>query len=123
MLAHVTDVVFKGNLPYTATDATIQEHFDKIHPSSIRHRVDKVTGQSKGFAFLEFENYDRMKTCLKLYHHVSFDDTKSPPRKLNVELTCVILTYTSEKGLTKEKQRRWWGIEEQISKIKTSVKE
>ena len=28
-----------------------------------------------------------MKTCLKLYHHSSFDDGKKPARKINVELT------------------------------------
>jgi len=28
-----------------------------------------------------------MKTCLKLYHHSSFDDGKSPARRINVELT------------------------------------
>lgn len=28
-----------------------------------------------------------MKTCLKLYHHSSFDDEISPARKINVELT------------------------------------
>jgi len=36
---------------------------------------------------LEFEGYDRMKTCLKLYHHSNFDDGLSPARKINVELT------------------------------------
>lgn len=30
-----------------------------------------------------------MQTCLKLYHHSSFDDGKSPARKINVELTFV----------------------------------
>lgn len=41
----------------------------------------------RGFAFIEFENYDRMKTALKLYHHSNFDDGKYPPRRINVELT------------------------------------
>jgi nucleolar protein 6 len=30
-----------------------------------------------------------MKTCLKLMHHSTFDDGKSAPRKINVELTYV----------------------------------
>ncbi|XHG09278.1 hypothetical protein AWENTII_012349 [Aspergillus wentii] len=28
-----------------------------------------------------------MKTCLKLYHHSTFNDGKYPPRRINVELT------------------------------------
>jgi nucleolar protein 6 len=30
-----------------------------------------------------------MKTCLKLFHHSTFDDGLSAPRKINVELTYV----------------------------------
>lgn len=62
-------------------------HFAKVQPTSIRHSTHKETGKSKGFAFLEFSGYDRMKTCLKLYHHSSFEDGVSPARKINVELT------------------------------------
>ena len=76
-----------GNLPYTATDESISKHFAKVQPKSIRHRTEKGKQKSKGFAFLEFEGYDRMKTCLKLYHGSSFDDGISPARELNVELT------------------------------------
>jgi nucleolar protein 6 len=47
---------------------------------------DKPT-KCRGFGFVEFDNYDRMKTCLKLYHHSMFDDGKYPPRRINVELT------------------------------------
>ncbi|KAF6222927.1 hypothetical protein HO133_000978 [Letharia lupina] len=80
-------IVFIGNLPYTATDESVSKHFAKINPKSIRHRKEKDTEKSKGFAFLEFEGYDRMKTCLKLYHQSDFEDGESPARKLNVELT------------------------------------
>jgi len=47
----------------------------------------KEGGKSKGYAFLEFDNWDRMRTCLKLYHHSEFEDGKSKPRKINIELT------------------------------------
>jgi nucleolar protein 6 len=92
-------IVFIGNLPYTATTASIQHHFSKLQPFTVRHSTDKSTGRSRGFAFLEFEGYDKMKTCLKLYHHSLFDarDTaesagegkrrEMKPRKINVELT------------------------------------
>lgn len=102
-------ILFIGNLPYTATDATITAHFKSIQPFTLRHRVDPKSKKSKGFAFLEFENYDRMKTCLKLYHHSTFDPDadgkeshnaggveeqkggrkgkKDKSRRINVELT------------------------------------
>ena len=69
-------ILFVGNLPYAATEATLRSHFKKLEPFTVRHRTDPKTEKSKGFAFLEFENYDRMKTCLKLYHHSMFDPDK-----------------------------------------------
>jgi nucleolar protein 6 len=91
-------ILFIGNLPFKATDAGLQAHFAKLQPFTLRHRVDPQTKKSKGFAFLEFENYDRMKTCLKLYHHSEFDadavtnggtgkTNAKNVRKINVELT------------------------------------
>lgn len=76
-----------GNLPFSANHDTIKRHFVKLDPISIRHPKNKTNGKSKGFAFVEFAGYDRMKTCLKIYHHSIFDDGESPPRKINVELT------------------------------------
>lgn len=71
-------ILFIGNLPYSTTDASLQRHFKKLSPFTLRHRTDPKTKKSKGFAFLEFENFDRMKTCIKLYHHSTFDPTKLP---------------------------------------------
>lgn len=103
-------IVFVGNLPYSTTDDSLQEHFKSLQPFTLRHRTDPKTNKSKGFAFLEFEGYDRMKTALKLYHHSYFDPEapeglkgqepeqqprsfgrgkpkKPSGRKINVELT------------------------------------
>ncbi|KIW15992.1 hypothetical protein PV08_06043 [Exophiala spinifera] len=94
-------IVFVGNLPFDATTVQIKQHFSKLAPTSVRMSTDKSTGRSKGFAFLEFDDYDKMKTCLKLYHHSIFDpqrqssaeakdvlsDEKSKGRRINVELT------------------------------------
>lgn len=66
-------ILFIGNLPYKTTDASLQQHFKSLQPFNLRHRTEPGTKKSKGFAFLEFENYDRMKTCLKLFHHSTFD--------------------------------------------------
>ena len=84
-------LIDSGNLPYTATTESIAKHFAKANPSSIRHSTSKETQQSKGFAFLEFDAADRMKTCIRLYHHSHFDDGQSPARRLNVELTSVAI--------------------------------
>lgn len=97
-------IVFVGNLPFTATAPQVQDHFVKLAPTSVRLSTDKATGRGKGFAFVEFDGYDKMKTCLKLYHHSIFDpeakgkdqtnqeqdnavDGKKRGRRINVELT------------------------------------
>lgn len=78
-----------GNLPYSANTESLTNHFAKNPPALVRVATKKDDPRQKcrGFAFIEFENYDRMKTCLKLYHHSTFDDGKYPPRRINVELT------------------------------------
>lgn len=70
-------IVFVGNLPFSTTTAQITSHFRKLTPTSIRHPTDKATGKSKGYAFLEFDNYSSMKTCLKVYHHSLFDPERT----------------------------------------------
>ena len=66
-------IVFVGNLPYSTTTLAIEAHFSKLSPVSIRHSTEPKTRKSKGFAFVEFDHYDKIKTCLKLYHHSWFD--------------------------------------------------
>lgn len=66
----------------------MKKHFEKNPPTSIRVATKKEDNKKcRGFAFIEFDNFDRMKSCLKLYHHSTFDDGKYPPRAINVELT------------------------------------
>lgn len=96
-------ICFIGNIPYNTTSAQVHSHFIKIADGikSIRLPSDKKTGKGKGFAFLEFDGFDKMKTCLKLYHHSIFDpsveteDKEAKPgqketgkgRRINVDLT------------------------------------
>ncbi|KAI5846339.1 hypothetical protein DFP73DRAFT_593402 [Morchella snyderi] len=80
-------IVFIGNLPFTTTKAALEKHFAAVQPKSVRiitHRDDPK--KCKGFAFLEFEGYDRMQSCLLKFHHTVFNDG-SGDRKINVELT------------------------------------
>ncbi|TVY54421.1 putative RNA-binding protein, partial [Lachnellula suecica] len=81
-------ICFIGNLPYSATKESLEKHFASVKPKSVRLLTKKEKpSESKGCAFVEFDGYDRMKTCLKLLHHSMFDDGISPARKINVELT------------------------------------
>ncbi|KAK0633615.1 hypothetical protein B0T14DRAFT_491768 [Immersiella caudata] len=81
-------ICFVGNLPFTATADAVKEHFAKVHPTHVRLLTERDDpSKSRGIAFIEFANFDHMKTCLEKFHHTEFDNGKSAPRKINVELT------------------------------------
>ncbi|KAK4248827.1 hypothetical protein C7999DRAFT_13216 [Corynascus novoguineensis] len=81
-------ICFVGNLPYTATADSVRAHFATLQPASVRLLTQRDDpSKSRGIAFVEFDRYDRMKTCLSKFHHTEFDDGRSPPRRINVELT------------------------------------
>ncbi|KAM3433089.1 hypothetical protein MY4824_006144 [Beauveria thailandica] len=83
-------IVFVGNLPYTATAASISAHFASLSPIAVRCLTQKGGDPShtcKGIAFVEFANATTQRTCLDRFHHSEFDDGHSPARKINVELT------------------------------------
>ncbi|TLS22334.1 uncharacterized protein PpBr36_09699 [Pyricularia pennisetigena] len=81
-------IVFVGNLPFTATKEHIAAHFASLKPTSVRLLTDRNDPKkSRGIAFVEFDNYSHMKTCLAKMHHSEFEDGLSAPRKINVELT------------------------------------
>lgn len=86
-------IVFVGNLPFTATAATISAHFASLSPIAVRCLTNKFEKNKsitcKGIAFVEFGNVWSQRTCLDKFHHSMFDDGKSAPRKINVELTYV----------------------------------
>lgn len=49
--------IFVAGLPYDLDDAELEEIFDKFGPViSARVAIDKETGKSKGFGFVEMEN-------------------------------------------------------------------
>ncbi|KAK0390776.1 hypothetical protein NLU13_0279 [Sarocladium strictum] len=81
-------IVFVGNLPFSATAASISAHFASLSPVAVRclrNRDDP--NPCRGIAFVEFSKVWHQRTCLDKFHHSTFDDGVSPPRKINVELT------------------------------------
>ena len=95
------NILFVGNLPYSATSNAIKAHFGK-KCTSVRIRTDKQTGKPKGFAFVEFRSADALKTALLLHHSMMGD------RKINVELTA------GGGGNSKERRRK---IEQKNKKV------
>ncbi|KAJ4386750.1 hypothetical protein N0V93_009648 [Gnomoniopsis smithogilvyi] len=81
-------ICFIGNLPFTATKADVEAHFSALAPSSVRLLTEKDNPtKSRGIAFIEFDHFSRMKTCLAKFHHTEFTDSAGNVRKINVELT------------------------------------
>jgi nucleolar protein 6 len=81
-------IVFVGNLPYSATSASITAHFASLSPISVRCLTKREDPTAcRGIAFVEFGKVWHMRTCLDKFHHSMFNDGISEPRKINVELT------------------------------------
>ncbi|MCB2187459.1 MAG: RNA-binding protein [Deltaproteobacteria bacterium] len=53
--------LFVGNLPYSAGDADLREHFEQFgQVISARVIMDRQTGRSRGFGFVEMEDNEAM---------------------------------------------------------------
>ncbi|CAN1846247.1 Multiple RNA-binding domain-containing protein 1 [Linum perenne] len=97
--------LFIRNLPYTATEDELEEHFNKIGDTSEVHLVvDKETKQSKGFAYVRYTRPDTATRALE-----ELDNTIFQGRLLHVMQAKK--KYTSDKpevdeGLKTLKQRR-----------------
>lgn len=49
--------LFVGNLPYSFRDRDVAEYFERCGPvRNITIGINRRTGQSKGYAFVEFEH-------------------------------------------------------------------
>lgn len=58
--------LFVGNLPYTAHEAEIREHFAAVaEPSRLVIPVDRETGRARGFAFAEFDDPAVAETVIR----------------------------------------------------------
>ena len=52
----MTKKLYVGNLPFGTTDEQLRDMFEQHGPtSSVNVIVDRETGRSRGFAFVEFE--------------------------------------------------------------------
>ena len=65
--------IYVGNLPYQADNQKLQELFSQYGAvSSARVVMDKFSGESKGFGFVEMQNKDEAIAAIKATNEQDF---------------------------------------------------
>jgi len=65
--------LFVGNLPYSATEAALREHFSSIGPLSyIYLPIDRDSGKPRGFAFVEFSDRAQAEEAIRKFNNQLF---------------------------------------------------
>jgi RNA recognition motif-containing protein len=67
--------IYVGNLSYSTTDDVLREAFAK-HGEVVSANVmlDRVSGQSRGFGFVEMATEDQAKTAIEAMHGFALDN-------------------------------------------------
>src|SRR5215212_3809422 len=65
--------LFVGNLSYQTMDNDLQEYFSQAGiVSSVNLMLDKFTGKSRGFAFIEFSSPTDANKAVEMFHNKEF---------------------------------------------------
>ncbi len=65
--------LFVGNLSYQTTDSDLQTYFSPAGAvTSAKVMVDKITGKSRGFAFIEFATPAEAAKGVEMFHNKEF---------------------------------------------------
>lgn len=48
--------LYVGNLPYSCSEQDLKDLFAEFNPSSVKLIIDRETGRSKGFGFVEIDS-------------------------------------------------------------------
>ena len=66
--------IYVGNLPYSVTDASLRSNFAEFGGvTSARVMMDRDTGQSKGFGFVEMGSAESAQAAISALHGMSVD--------------------------------------------------
>jgi cold-inducible RNA-binding protein len=61
--------LFIGNLPYTVTENDLQNHFAQAGAViSVKIMLDRMTGKSRGFGFVEMTSAEEAQKAISLLH-------------------------------------------------------
>jgi RNA recognition motif-containing protein len=65
--------LYVGNLPYTATEDELKDHFSKAgNVTSVALIKDRATGRAKGFGFVEMASAEEAQKAIGLFHGQEF---------------------------------------------------
>jgi RNA recognition motif-containing protein len=65
--------LFVGNLSYQTMENDLQDYFSQAGVvTSVNLMLDKMTGKSRGFAFIEFANQDEANKAIEQFHNKDF---------------------------------------------------
>lgn len=65
--------LYVGNLSYKTTEADLQDYFSQAGVvTSCNVMLDKFTGKSRGFAFVEFATEEEAKKAVEQLHNKEF---------------------------------------------------
>jgi RNA recognition motif-containing protein len=65
--------LFVGNLVYNASENDLQVHFGQAGAVvSVNIMLDRATGRSRGFAFVEMGSEDAAKKAIEMFHQKDF---------------------------------------------------
>jgi RNA recognition motif-containing protein len=65
--------LFVGNLPYQTMENDLQDYFSQAGVvTSVNLMLDKVTGKSRGFAFVEFSTAEGANKAVEQFHNKEF---------------------------------------------------
>ena len=66
--------LYIGGLPNSSTDADMKAAFEKVGPvTSATIIIDKMTGRSRGFGFVEMENEADISKAIEMWNGKDFD--------------------------------------------------
>ncbi|HEY8359501.1 MAG TPA: RNA-binding protein [Ramlibacter sp.] len=66
--------IYVGNLPYSVTDAMLESNFSEFGSvSSAKVMIDRETGRSKGFGFVEMASAEVAQAAVSALNGVSVD--------------------------------------------------
>jgi RNA recognition motif-containing protein len=65
--------LFVGNLSYQTAENDLQDYFAQAGAvTSVNLMMDKVTGKSRGFAFIEFATAEEANKAVEQFHNKEF---------------------------------------------------